>query len=272
MKITVADTAGFCGGVKRAIEIATKKRTGSRLVLGSLIHNKRVIEQLKSEGISFSDEPKRGYDCYIVSAHGIPFSMYSDLQSDSLADATCPIVKKLFSICENATEVVLLVGDIDHVEIKNAVSYVKTQVEVLSTHAVEIERLERLAQDKEKKFVLAFQTTLSKKSADKYKNAVIRLFGERVRIFDTLCPSVSKRINEGKEIAGNVDRMIVIGDKASANCNTLYEECKAVNSNTIFVENANDVPLLDDECVGMTAGASVPDEIIQEVYEKLNLM
>lgn len=272
MKITVAQTAGFCGGVKRAIEIATKEESGSRLVLGSLIHNKRVIENLKNKGISFSDEPKNGYDRYIVSAHGIPFSMYSELQAERVLDATCPIVKKLFSICENATEEVLLVGDIDHVEIKNAVSYVKTQVEILSPQTVEIEKLERFVQNKQAKFILAFQTTLSKKTADEYKNAVIRLFGERVRVFDTLCPSVSKRINEGKEISANVDEMIVIGDRASANCNTLYRECKSVNSNTIFVENGNDVPLINVEKVGITAGASVPNEIIQEVYKKIKLM
>lgn len=271
MKIVVARTAGFCGGVKRAVKIATEGNWDARLVLGSLVHNKRVIEALKNQGISFSDTPIEGYDDYVVSAHGIPFSMYSELPNDKVRDATCPIVEKLFSYCQKAQASVLIVGDANHVEIKNAVSYVKNRVEVLCPRMVDIDKLEKIARNESEQFILVFQTTVSQKIADEYKEVTTRLFGDRVTVHDTLCPSVSKRINEGREIASKVEKMVVIGDRASANCNTLFRECQAVNPDTIFVENADEIYSFEAESVGITAGASVPDEIIREVYEKINL-
>lgn len=272
MKIVVARTAGFCGGVKRAVKIASEGNSGARLVLGSLVHNKKVIETLKNQGISFSDTPIEGYDDYVVSAHGIPFSMYSDLQSKKVLDATCPKVERLFNVCANAKGTVLLVGDGNHEEVKNAISYAKSRVEILSPTAVDIDKLVELAKEKEDRYTLVFQTTLSPEIAGDYINTAIRLFLDRVEIIVTLCPSVNARIDEGKSIAREADKMIVLGDRTSANCNTLYRECLKINPNTIFIENAQELPVLTDKCVGVTAGASVPMEIIDEVVEKLNLM
>ncbi len=272
MKIVVARTAGFCGGVKRAVKIATEGNSGARLVLGSLIHNKKAIESLKKQGISFSDTPIEEFDDYVVSAHGIPFSMYSEIDSKNVLDATCPKVERLFNVCANAKGTLLLVGDANHVEVKNAISYAKSRVEILSPTSVDIDKLVELAKENEDRYTLVFQTTLSPEIAGDYINTAIRLFLDRVDINVTLCPSVNARIDEGKSIARDVDKMIVLGDRTSANCNTLFKECLNENPNTIFVENAQELPVLTDKCVGVTAGASVPKEIIDEVVEKLNLM
>ena len=270
MKIIVADTAGFCFGVERAVRIATEGVIESRCVLGSLVHNSEIIAGVKKKGIAFENEPKEVYSEFVISAHGVPSFFDEKLTGKKVLDATCPRVKRVFAIASNCKNDVcfLFVGNSKHVETQNALSYAENYV-LLSNDFVDERALSEASKPKYSKYVLAFQTTTRRSIAVAYSEKAKAVFGASVEITNTLCPNVEKRVLESIEIAKRVDSMIVIGDKTSANCKTLYLECKAVNENTFFVENEIKINLEGFGVVGVTAGASVPKSQIERILELL---
>lgn len=299
MKVLVAKSAGFCGGVKRAVELTKQGIPNKKYVLGSLVHNKEVVSELKNMGIAFSDRPMFDYDEVVISAHGTTSFLYDSIKNQKITDATCLNVKKIIDIAKKIDEnsLLIMVGDSNHSEVKNVISFAKNAVvlprdrfdisvisKIVMPTEVETSHQERnserslnavsgITQSFERKkfdnYYLVYQTTLEDEVANLYFEELKKVLGNKLTAFDTRCSSVKRRILESVDIAKQVQLMVVIGDKTSANCNTIFNECKKYNANTIFVENENDLPKIDFEIVGLTAGASVSLETIEKVKNKL---
>lgn len=270
MKIVLAKTSGFCKGVERAVNLTLQQPINSRCVLGSLVHNSEVIENIKQNGIAFETEPKLDYSEFVISAHGVPFGVVEKLEGKTVLDATCPNVRKLFSVSSRCKDDVclIIVGNSEHIEVANALSFSDNYL-CLPNDRVADDLLSDILKTDFSKYFLAFQTTTARSIADEYSEKIKQLLGYRVEIVDTVCSAVEKRVSEAVEIAKKVDFMIVIGDKKSANCKTVFEECQKANQSVCFVETPSDLPIIEAETVGVTAGASVPKSQIQRVIDDL---
>lgn len=267
-----AKSAGFCGGVKTAIKKATEGTLHKRCVIGSLVHNKFVIERVKCLGIEFVEKPDSSFDEVVISAHGISKNESGNLDGYKVIDATCTNVQKIIDLAKSLSDFdcLLMVGDKTHSEVKNVTSYAKNFF-VLDKHAVEDKKIIEILKQDFEKIALVFQTTVSKEAFESYKNFIEILNDSRVIIYDTICQSVQRRIDESVEIAKVNDVMIVVGDRESANCLLLYEECKRVNSNTLFVSCFDELPPDLPEKIGITAGASTDTKDIDEIVKKIEL-
>ena len=273
--ITRAESSGFCFGVKNAILKATEEPIRQRCVIGSLAHNQKVIERVKNCGIEFLEEPDSSFDEIVVSAHGIRKEFLEKLKGKRVIDATCKRVQKIIDIASETKEndVLLMVGDSNHSEVKNATSYAKKHY-IANKRCLQKEVICEILEKNFSRIFVVFQTTVSKDIFEEYVEYFAKLNDNRVEVFNTICPSVQKRIDESVKIAKDSELMIVVGDKMSANCNLLFEECKRVNPNTIFLSSSSDLPKEFPEKIGITAGASTDpsdvDEIVATIEKMLN--
>lgn len=273
--IIVAKSSGFCGGVKKAISEATKSPIGTRCVIGNLVHNNSVINRVKNLGIEFVTEPDSSFNEVVISAHGISAKVIKKLSGYKVIDTTCINVKKIIDIAKSVenNSCLVMIGDENHSEVKNVVSYADNYV-ILNKNKVEESEIQKVLNFDFTDFKVVFQTTVSTEIFNKYRTVFSNVNDNRVLLFDTICPAVQKRIDESKDIAKNTDLMVVVGDSISANCTLLYKECLKVNPNTIFVSCKNDLPTAFPESVGVTAGASVDpedlDKIVHRIQELLN--
>ena len=271
--IMVASKAGFCFGVKRAVKIAfdAVKSFSNVYTLGPLIHNPQVVERLKAKGIRVAhtlDDIPSG-SCVVIRSHGVPFEVYERLKSLDIRiiDATCPFVKKAQ---EKVHELalsdyrVVVVGDRDHPEVKALVSYGLGKATIYPDIP------------SNGKIGVVSQTT---QHIEDFKQAICRiaensLFSE-MKIFNTVCQSTAERQRECSELAARVDIMIVIGGRNSANTRRLAEIAKKAAKPTYHIEVAEELEpswFLDKKMIGVTAGASTPDWIINEVVYRIKKM
>ncbi|MCL2632982.1 MAG: 4-hydroxy-3-methylbut-2-enyl diphosphate reductase [Oscillospiraceae bacterium] len=268
-KITVAESAGFCAGVKRAFDIAVAaaEKHSKAYTLGKLAHNNDVVRLLEEHNVFVGSGTPT-----IITAHGVGKDVYVRLTD--YVDATCPFVKRIHEIVDNKT-FVIIVGDEKHPEvigIKGHTSgecYVVNSAGALENLLCENEKFRQNAQ------FLVSQTTFNKK---KWQDCVeiLKKHCTNVQIFDTICNATVKRQEEAEQLSKQSDIMIVIGSSESSNSVKLYEICQEYCENAFFVENAAN-PLLK-RClagfksakIGITAGASVPGEIIKEVHSLMN--
>jgi 4-hydroxy-3-methylbut-2-enyl diphosphate reductase len=281
--IKLAKFAGFCYGVKRAVETAIriKKENPSKnvYVLGDLIHNMDVIQELDNLGIkTIYDIPQKGDGICIVRSHGEAPEVFSKLKEVGfeVIDLTCLDVKK---VQQRAIELaqkdyfVVIVGKPDHPEViaikANAKQY-SDKVIVSST----VEEIERYSNEikEHKKVGVVVQTTQMLSTLNKILNYLNSITKE-VLIYNTICQSTAMRQAEAKELAQNSDLMIVVGSKKSANTTHLAEIIKDITK-TIHIENDLDLENYDDliqksKNIGITAGASTPQNIINNVIDKI---
>lgn len=269
--ITKAKSAGFCFGVKKAIQKATEEPIKKRCVVGSLAHNRNVIERVKKCGIEFVDELDSSFDEIVVSAHGIRKEFLEKLDGKKVIDATCERVQKIIEIAKRTREkdCLLVVGDIEHSEVANVVSYAKNSF-VLNKKRFEKDKIFEVLEKGFERIFVVFQTTVSKEIFVEYVEFFSNLKDGRVEVFDTICPSVQKRIDESVSLAKENELMLVVGDKRSANCNLLFEECKRVNENTIFIESPDDLPTSFPMKIGITAGASTDPDDVEKILRIIN--
>lgn len=267
MEVRLAKSFGFCFGVKRAIKIAEKSHNG--VTLGALIHNPKEIERLKKNfGVRLAQNISEinDDDRVIVRTHGIPKKELEDLKNRniSVTDATCPYVTKPQKIVEAMSAEgyqVIIFGDIEHPEVKSVMSYSKTPVWVVGG-------VKELQEYKiPKKIALISQTT---KQTEKFKEIAMHLlkYGYETRVFNTICNATFENQDATRELAKEVDIMIVVGGLSSSNTKQLLEiaktQCKA--SYLIEDEKGLDVEWFRGKGVcGIAAGASTPDWIIQNV-------
>jgi len=279
-RILIAKSAGFCFGVKRAISIAndTAKGPGRQGAphpiqsLGPLIHNPQAVRDLEEKGVHVVESPEQ-VSCgkVIVRSHGITRADEETLREKEveIIDATCPFVSKAQ---EHAAQLsregyaVIVVGDENHPEVKSIVSYIEPGVPILTS----LEEIRRSRAGIRKAGIVA-QTTQSFDQLMAFVSDALKRFPE-VRVYNTICNATILRQKESSTVAGRVDLMIVLGGYNSANTRRLYEICHNINGNTLHIETAAELEpsLLDRvESVGVTAGASTPQWIIDGLVESI---
>ncbi len=274
MEIIVAKMAGFCFGVKRAIEITfdiSKKDSEGVFTLGPIIHNPQVIEKLKSEGVAPIEVEQIGKEdvkALIIRTHGIPRHLYDTISARGfrIIDATCPFVKKpqhyATLLKENGYQVVIL-GDANHPEVKGLVSYAGEDVVVVDADSP----LPGL----KPKVGIVVQTTQPVEALRKLLSGVVE-HAKEIMVYNTICNSTALRLKETAEMARKVDVMVVVGGKNSANTTQLANLCRSLPVKTYHIETAAEIDdrwFRDIRKTGITAGASTPDWIIKEVEKRI---
>jgi len=277
VEIKVAKSAGFCWGVKRAVNMAVraiKKGKGKAYCLGELIHNKREINRLKTLGMEFVDnmeELKEG-STVIIRSHGIAPQVLENLKKKGLdiVDATCPFVKEVQDKAvklEKEGYPVLILGNSNHPEVEGIAGHVKAPIIVNS-----LEELKKLPQFL--KLGVVCQTTLN---LDFFRKAIslLALKAKELKVYNTICKATAIRQKEAKELASQVDVMLIIGGKNSSNTTKLYQISKSVNERSYHIESKEEIDLSwfeGAEIVGVTAGASTPQWVIDEVVSYLRFL
>lgn len=276
MKIQLASSYGFCFGVKRAIKIAEEYK-GSK-TYGPLIHNKDEIDRLKKGfqiGLAEKFDEITPDDAVVIRTHGIPKNELAQLkaQKNTIVDATCPYVTTPQKIVEKMSREgysIVIFGDQNHPEIKGVVSYVQDQRNafiVLSEK--ELEGLPLLG-----KIALVSQTTRKPEDFLKVVNALILKYKE-VRVFNTICNATFENQDAAAELAKNADIMIVIGGKHSSNTKQLHSICKTYCEESYLIENEQELDKAwfeGKKLCGISAGASTPDWVVQNVIDKIKSM
>jgi 4-hydroxy-3-methylbut-2-enyl diphosphate reductase len=275
MKINIAKSAGFCLGVKRALAIADKaaKSYAKIDMLGDIVHNEEVVRQIKKTGIKKIDKLTKGENkTLLVRAHGAPNAIYQKAKKlgYKIIDATCPMVKEIHQIAKKYQKKgykIIIVGDKKHDEVQGMVGQLDKNPLVLSPKA----KIEKRMFRNLKKAAVISQST---QNIDEVKNIVykIKRFIPHLEFIDTICKPTRQKQNEVKTIPYNNDLILVIGSKASANTKRLYQISKKINPRTYWIENDKKINpgwFKDVKSVGITAGASTPENIIHSVVNKL---
>ena len=275
MEVILAKTAGFCFGVKRAVDTVYKE-AGKKNVYtyGPIIHNSEVVNDLKKKGVEVinSREELEALEegTVIIRSHGVAREIYDLIHEKGLelVDATCPFVRKIHKIVEKAGndgDQVIIVGSEHHPEVQGIKGWCTGEVHIIS----DAEQFEGI--DLNKPTTLVSQTTFNYK---KFQDLVeiLNKKGYDIGVCNTICNATEERQLEAKSIAKGVDAMVVIGDKQSSNSQKLYEISKKECENTFFVQTLRDLDLKLFEStgkVGITAGASTPQKIIKEVHASM---
>ena len=274
MKVELAKSAGFCFGVEKAVNTVyeeAKKENEIVYTLGPIIHNEEVVKDMKKRGVEavkMEDLASLPKGTVIIRSHGVSRDVYNFVKQSGhrVVDATCPFVKKIHAIVSVQSgkgKTVVIIGNPDHPEVMGIKGWGDE-----NTYAVEnIEQFINLDLKKDEEMIIVAQTTFNHK---KFQEIIdkISLLGYDVRCFNTICNATQERQAEAKKIASNVDAMIVIGDKKSSNTGKLVEICQEECKNTVFIQTLEDLnydALLSVDSVGITAGASTPKHIIEEV-------
>ena len=283
MKVLLAKTAGFCFGVKRAVDTVYQQVEENKdckiYTFGPIIHNDEVIKDMQAKGVTVlegeEDLPKAKNGIVIIRSHGVPKRICDRMDELGIqyVDATCPFVKKIHKIAmEKAEEGAFLVviGNPVHPEVEGIMGWAGEDAAVIST----AEEAEYLTVPEDRKICVVAQTTFN---YNKFKELVEIISKRRydISVLNTICSATKERQTETARIADRVDAMIVIGDKQSSNTQKLFEICKNACNNTYYIQTLDDLnvnQLRSVETVGITAGASTPNNIIEEVqnYVRIN--
>ena len=274
-KITVAESAGFCFGVARAVdkafELADKKINA--VTLGPIIHNPQIVDRLTQKGIPPVLCPADVPDgqTVIIRSHGVPLSVYSELEGRNVVDCTCPFVLKIHKIVKEQSEsgkIILIAGNSDHPEVIGIKGHCMGEVYTFETEE-ELENILKICG--EKPVAMVAQTTFNKKIWKNFQEKSKKLY-TNLLIFDTICSATDLRQKEAVEIAKKSDYMVVIGGKSSSNTRKLYEICRNF-CETVLIETKSELDKSQILChsnIGITAGASTPADIIKEVLNTMS--
>ncbi len=274
MKVKLASNYGFCFGVKRAIKIAEDYENSA--TMGPLIHNQDEINRLKNDfnvGLYNNLSDVKDHDTVIIRTHGIPKNDLKHLRTlnAKIINATCPFVTTPQQIVKKMSSEgysILIFGDSDHPEVKGVQSYAENQNDV---HIVlEPSDLQNIV-FKNNKIATVAQTTKKKEKYLEIVNYLI-LKNKEVRVFNTICDATFENQDAARELSKEVDIMIVIGGKNSSNTKQLHSICLENCPNSYLIENENELEsswFLNKSLCGVTAGASTPDWIIQQVVDKI---
>lgn len=271
LEVILADDYGFCYGVKRAIKIAQKNAGSAQRVctLGPIIHNPQMVKALASEGVGIVDSPdEMDEGKIIIRSHGVGPSVYKQIAEKGLglADATCPHVKKAQMSAKKLADEgfkVIIVGEKDHPEVKSIKEWAGEDSRVIGSLS-EAESLSCAA-----RLGVVAQTTFSGAAFSKIVGALLEKSND-IRILRTICTATDRRQSAAIRLAEQVDMMIVIGGRNSANTTRLAQLCSS-HCTTHHIETAGELCgewFNNIKKIGITAGASTPDWIIKEVYEK----
>ncbi len=283
MKVELADSAGFCFGVKRAVDTVYElAETSGRTVctLGPIIHNEQVVADMEEKGVKVVDSPDEisseeisfdGNAVMVIRSHGVARRVIQKLEENHISyeDATCPFVKKIHNTVSEYSKKgyhIIIIGTESHPEVQGILGWTDGMGDVIETH----EQAQNFAmKDASKKICIVAQTTFNYK---KFKELVeiIEKKGYDIYAVNTICNATATRQREAESLAKRSDAMIVIGGTHSSNSRKLYDICKNQCENTFFIQTADDlrsISLDSFASLGITAGASTPNNIIQEVLK-----
>ncbi|MEG0249713.1 MAG: 4-hydroxy-3-methylbut-2-enyl diphosphate reductase [Peptostreptococcus sp.] len=278
-KVIIADKAGFCFGVKRAMNIAynelEEKNDMDVYALGPLIHNRQAVAKYEERGLITVDEIeeieiKENIEM-IIRSHGVAKKVYDEAQARGIeiVDTTCPFVKKIHDIVKKSEEdknTIILLGDKNHPEVIGINGWCKDSALIFK----ELEDVLKHEFDYDKKYVVVSQTTMNEENFEKII-AYLESLDLELDIKNTICSATRVRQQSARELSAKVDVMVVIGGKHSSNTQKLVNICKEIG-NTVSIETRSDlydVDFSNYETIGVTAGASTPDWIIHESIEYL---
>ena len=281
MEVILAKSAGFCFGVKKAVE-KVYEQTGSDKKIytyGPIIHNEEVVKDLAQKGVDVieSEEELKNLTkgTVVIRSHGVPKKIYDLIEEKGLecVDATCPFVKRIHRIVEAESEKgskIVIIGNPGHPEVEGIMGWSKSPATVIESAS----EAENFTCDKAEELCIVSQTTFN---YNKFKE-LVEIFqkkGYNVNVVNTICNATEERQTEAGEIAAKVDAMIIIGGKHSSNTRKLYEICSEKCPSTYFIQTLEDLHLelpKTAASVGITAGASTPNNIIEEVqnYVRIN--
>ncbi len=281
MEVIVAKTAGFCFGVKRAVDQVyeqIRKARGPVYTFGPIIHNEEVVRDLEEKGVkvleTVEELKKLKEGTVIIRSHGVGRYVYDllDREGITVVDATCPFVKKIHRIVAEQKEKgrrVVIIGNPDHPEVEGIRGWGEEDTLVVK----DASQIDDLPLCQGEKLCVVSQTTFN---YNKFQDLVekFKKKGYDIIVLNTICNATQERQVEAKRIASEVDAMIVIGGRHSSNTQKLYEICQRECKNTFFIQTLGD---FNPECVnsvrsvGITAGASTPKQIIEEVHTNVRV-
>ena len=281
MDVTVAKTAGFCFGVKRAVEKVYEQIEKGKTPIytfGPIIHNEEVVRDLEERGVKVletAEELRQLTDgVVVIRSQGVGKDIYDILEKNGIEiiDATCPFVKKIHRIVSEQNENgrrVIIVGNGKHPEVEGIKGWGNDDTLVIET-AEEFEKLQ--ISDGEKLCIVA-QTTFN---YNKFQDLVEKISKTRydILVLNTICNATQERQVEARQIASQVDVMIVIGGRNSSNTQKLYEICRRECKETYYIQTLKDFKpekAGSVRSVGITAGASTPNQIIEEVHTNVRI-
>jgi len=292
MKVIRSGVLGFCMGVRRAIELAVseaERRADPVYTLGPLIHNPVVLSDLESRGVQvlpgrvvLDEIPESIKGSVIIRAHGIRADVEEKLRSTQVGeecrviDATCPRVKASQLKAEElafAGYFLFLAGEPEHAEIEGIVGYTGSApfcVVVSSAYDAEREAVKLYRKNNNARTALLGQTTISNEEYLRI-GEIIKIFFPNLEIIDSICPATLERRNALRELLKQVDAVVIIGGKESANTRRLLSIAEESGKPCVLIENSNEIPPSFRSCetVGLCAGASTPDSLIDEVEKEL---
>ena len=275
MEVVVAEHAGFCFGVTKAVDtVYDQIQNGSDrniYTYGPIIHNETVVADLEKKGVKVIDSLEdliKDEGTIIIRSHGVTREIQKGLENSGLQiiDATCPFVKRIHKVVDEDSKKgksIIVIGSANHPEVEGIVSYANGPVYVIDSP----EKAREFKESRETDYTLVAQTTFNRK---KFQETV-EIFennGYNINIVNTICNATDERQSEAEEIATKADVMIVIGGANSSNSRKLYDICSQKCERTYFIQTLEDLHLeisSDVKLVGITAGASTPKNIIEEV-------
>ncbi len=281
MEVRLAKSAGFCFGVKRAVDkVYEQIETGKKIyTYGPIIHNEEVVKDLEEKGVQVIPDKetlqalKDG--TVVIRSHGVAKEIYDIIESNGMecVDATCPFVKRIHNIVQKesaAGKHIVIIGNPGHPEVEGIMGWCCGPMTVLETE----EEAEKFTIPKDLEICIVSQTTFN---YNKFQHivAIFQKKGYNDIVVNTICNATEERQTEAREIARKADIMIVIGGKHSSNTRKLYEICSSECANTYFIQTLDDLYLelpKSVDLVGITAGASTPNKLIEEVqnYVRFN--
>ena len=276
-EVILAKSAGFCFGVQRAMDTVYAEADKKNVyTYGPIIHNTEVVNELESKGVKavndISEIPEPEKSTVIIRSHGVSKAVYESIKNSGakIVDATCPFVLKIHKIVKDASaegDQIVIIGNEKHPEVEGIMGWSETPVHVVDT----VEKAEKLKLDKSKNVRVVSQTTFNYK---KFQDIVeiIAKKGYDITVLNTICNATEVRQTEARKVAQCSDVMIVIGDRHSSNTQKLFEICKNECKNTYYIQTSDEMDytqIRSNNNVGITAGASTPNNIIEEVSKNV---
>ena len=281
METILAKSAGFCFGVKRAVEKVYEQIENHKEIYtyGPIIHNEEVVKDLEEKGVRVLESREElealQSGTVVIRSHGVEKAIYDIIEKNHLecVDATCPFVKRIHKVVEQASkdgDNIVIIGNAGHPEVEGIRGWASVEAVVVESE----EEAQEYKPFHDGKICIVSQTTFN---YNKFQELVeiFRKKGYNIHVVNTICNATEERQTEARQIAKQADAMIVIGGKHSSNTRKLYEICEKECENTYFIQTLDNLYLDLPKSVGLvgiTAGASTPNNIIEEVqkYVRIN--
>ncbi len=281
MEVVLAKSSGFCFGVKRAVDRVYEQLAEHKKIYtyGPIVHNEDVVKDLEKQGVRVLNTEEElealTEGSVVIRAHGVPKRIYEIMEQRGIEciDATCPFVKRIHKIVEKeSTEGrhIIIVGNAKHPEVEGIMGWCKNPATVIESKEEALD----FKGSPDDKYCVVSQTTFNYKKFQELVE-IFQKKGYDIIVANTICSATEERQKEASELAAKADVMIVIGGTHSSNTRKLYELCKSECENTYYIQTLADLQLElpnSVELVGITAGASTPNKIIEEVqnYVRIN--